>query len=254
MVNPWFKFYGGEYLSDPKIECMNSTERSCWITLLSLANASSVPGIIEYLTPEVLLRKSGVEQGSEEWTRSLKVLEKFVTMKMIKKNDNGGIEILNWSKRQDSNMNATERSRKFRLKERLNSKLETLETERNENETLEENRIDKKREKREGTYVPPLEINKVIESFKEINPTSYKRWFGNKTERSASQDLILTYGLVKVLEVVSILPEVNQIAWMPTITSPYKLLVKWSDLMASIAKKKNEREQKIKSRGRGVSV
>ena len=103
------------------------------------------------------------------------------------------------------------------------------------------------------TNVAPEDISKVIDSFRDIN-ARYKSWFGNKTERASASELILAYGLPKVLEVISILPEVNKIAWMPTITSPYKLCTKWADLMSAIAKKKNEGEQRSAKKGRGFVI
>jgi hypothetical protein len=57
MVNQWFKFYGGEYLSDPKMDRLTVQERSCWLTLLCMGSQSS--GIIKYLSPESLITKSG---------------------------------------------------------------------------------------------------------------------------------------------------------------------------------------------------
>ena len=144
MINPWFKFYGGEYLSDPKISALTPQERSCWITLLCLSGTSSVPGIIEYLTIEVLLEKSGVVRNTDEYKNCLGVFEKLKSMKMIETRGNV-IEVLNWGKRQETTLSATERSRKYRLKQRINDEYATKETKRNENETLEKNRIEKNR-------------------------------------------------------------------------------------------------------------
>ncbi len=83
--NPWFKFYGGEYLSDPKIAALSAQERSCWITLLALASVSTAPGTIEFLTVEVLLEKAGLHfdpYHPEEWNAALSVLDKFVKLKI----------------------------------------------------------------------------------------------------------------------------------------------------------------------------
>lgn len=116
-LNQWFKFYGGEYLSDPKIAALSPAKRSCWITILALASISSIPGQIEYLTVEVLLEKSGVKfdpYDMAEWNSCLGVLEEFVRMKMISKSDDGLIEVLNWTKRQEMVLTNAERQANYR--------------------------------------------------------------------------------------------------------------------------------------------
>lgn len=148
MINPWFKFYGSEYLSDPKIGSLTPQERSCWITLLCLSGTSSVPGIISFLTVEVLLEKSGIKFDPyypDEWDKCLSILKKLEKMKMIKTSESGSVEIINWTKRQETTMTATERSRKYRLKTKESNENATSATKCNENATLEENRIEENR-------------------------------------------------------------------------------------------------------------
>jgi len=148
MANQWFKFYGGEFLSDPKIASLTLQEKMCWVTLMCLASTSSTQGLVEYLTVEVLLQKSGIlfdPYHPEEWDKSLGVLMKFERMKMITKHANGNIELLNWNKRQEYTMTATERSRKFRANQKENPENATHATKCNENATLEENRIEENR-------------------------------------------------------------------------------------------------------------
>lgn len=113
----WFKFYGQEYLSDPKIDRLTPTERSCWMTLLCMASLTE--GRIKFLTVEALIERSGVKQDPykpEEWEKALGVLKKFTSLDMIKCHENGDIDIINWEKRQESNMTVAERVRKHRAK------------------------------------------------------------------------------------------------------------------------------------------
>lgn len=141
-LNQWFKFYGGEFLSDPKIASLSAQERSCWMTLLCLASISSTPGIVEFLTVEVLLTKSGIEfnpYSPEEWNASLAVLEKFVRMKMITKSEEGVIEIMNWKKRQETALTNAERQARYRGTKGSNEKVTGHVT----NVTLDKNREDK---------------------------------------------------------------------------------------------------------------
>ncbi|MEJ6011453.1 hypothetical protein [Novosphingobium aquae] len=173
MINPWFKFYGGEFLSDPKIGSMSAQERSCWITLLCLASTSSTPGLIEYLTVEVLLEKSGIRfdpYHPEEWNALLGILTKFENMRMIIKSDTGLVELVNWNKRQASAMTVTERVKKHRLKQRYNDTDVTSVTNGNEtaNDRREENRIEKNIETKESTSISFLKTvpADVLEEFR----------------------------------------------------------------------------------------
>lgn len=87
--------------------------------------------------------------------------------------------------------------------------------------------------------VPPQEIVEIISLFKEINP-SYKKWFGNKTQRGAIERLIDTHGKERLSQVISFLPKSNTIPFVPTITSPWQLEEKWADLEANLMKLKNK--------------
>jgi len=141
MSNPWFKFYASEYLSDPKVGSLTPQERSCWVTILCLAGTSSTPGVIEYLTVEVLLQKSGIQfdpYHPEEWDKCLSILSKLEKMKMITANENGVIEVLNWKKRQEHNLTNAERQAKYRENKKSNESVTSVTTK----VTLDKNRID----------------------------------------------------------------------------------------------------------------
>lgn len=140
MANQWFKFYGGEYLSDPKIERLSPLERSCWITILCMASMVN-NGVIEFLTVESLLNRSGIQfdpYHPEEWEQALSVLVKFKSLKMIDTKENGQIIVINWEKRQEHNLTVAERV----AKSRRNKKDVTNDV---TNVTTEENRIEKNR-------------------------------------------------------------------------------------------------------------
>lgn len=128
MANQWFKFYGGEYLSDPKIVQLNAHERSCWITLLCLASQSE-KGEIKFLSEKQLLVMSGVTENA-----SNDVLHKFEQLDMIRIS-NGIVTIINWEKRQYSEGY----SRVKRFRERQSN---TKANDRIEENRREENRIE----------------------------------------------------------------------------------------------------------------
>ena len=141
----WFKFYGGDYLSDPKISSLTPQERSCWVNLLCMASAEDKGGIIEFLTVEVLLTKSGIvwdPYHPEEWDKCLGVLDKLERMRMIQRKEDGSIEVLNWKKRQEHNLTAAERQAKYRAKVKNSNEIVTG---RVTKVTLDKSRVDKSR-------------------------------------------------------------------------------------------------------------
>lgn len=95
-----------------------------------------------------------------------------------------------------------------------------------------------------NTKVPEL-----IKGFEIINPAC-KRYYGNKTQRKACEDLISTYGFERVEKVVSqALPKTNELDFFPTITTPLQLFEKWSALEAAIKKHNNKKHTETKKAG-----
>src|SRR3990167_11531909 len=88
----WFKLYGQDFLTDPKMLSLSSSERSCWITLLCYASVND-NGMITFLSEYQLMVSAGLEPTFEEWDRTIGVLEKFKKLEMIQL-DNGMITIL----------------------------------------------------------------------------------------------------------------------------------------------------------------
>ncbi len=144
MSQQWFKFYGAEYLSDPKIFSLNGNQRSCWVTLLSLASTSTIPGEIPYLTEERLFGMSGLDFTRDEWEDCQGTLQKFVNLEMIKI-ENEKITILNFKKRQEVYLTNAERQAKYRERQQDNTKVTLMLHKSNariEENRIEENRID----------------------------------------------------------------------------------------------------------------
>lgn len=179
MANQWFKFYGGEYLSDQKIERLNPTERSCWITLLCLASMND-SGEIKHLTVKSLLNKSGVEfqeHKTELWEESLGILEKLEMLEMITRIDQNTVKITNWEKRQNTAQTGYERLKKHREnKGKLVNDNEMITNDNaNDNGRIEENRIEKNRTKNKD--VVELEIPE------KVNKESWTEWENYRKER-----------------------------------------------------------------------
>lgn len=87
------------------------------------------------------------------------------------------------------------------------------------------------------------DIPLLIKSFETLNPAS-KKFYGNKTQRSACRYLIDTYGLERVIEIVEkTLPKTNGLQFFPTITTPLQLQDKYIQLESAIRKYQSEKLQ-----------
>ena len=150
----WFKFYGQDYISDPKMLSLTASERSCWITLLSYASVND-NGMITFLSEQQLMIQAGLDFQQEEWDMTTGVLEKFKRLEMIQY-DNGMITVKNWQKRQETSLTSYERVKRFREKKRNDNGNDNAMITSEENR-IDKNRIDKKRE--ENTS---LELEKSI--------------------------------------------------------------------------------------------
>jgi len=165
MMNQWFKFYGGEYLSDPKMLALTASERSCLLTLFCYASMSEKDGEIKHLTEDTLMAQSGINPVDAEWKKTKGVLSKFEKLKIVTAS-NGVIVISNWTKRQGSFLTNAERQARYRDRHSNDGVTE----ERNEsNARREENRIDKKREEKMGVgylvKIPKADIQEFMLRF-----------------------------------------------------------------------------------------
>lgn len=83
---------------------------------------------------------------------------------------------------------------------------------------------DIKKKKTDTKYNPDgAEIIKAMETVDPIN----SRYYGNKVQRSACDDLIEHYGLEKVLAIIKLLPKTNKKMYFPKINTPNQLWQKW---------------------------
>lgn len=140
MANQWFKFFGGEFLADPKIISLPPHERSLWVTLMCFASMGSGDGTISAIPEHTLMLHAGFDETLLK--RSEGLLKRFEKQGMITLS-NGMITLTNWQKRQATYSKSYERLKKWREKKRS----ETLQSNAKETRKnrIEENRIEKKK-------------------------------------------------------------------------------------------------------------
>lgn len=152
----WFKFFGSEYLADPKMRLLTAAERSCWVTLMCYASLSK--GTVNHLDEAALMEEAGINVHRKEWDVTRGVLQKFIKLNMVKLSSDGTVKLTNWHKRQESYTTSTERMRRMRAKGQSDGgpRHSVTETRHKSDARLEENRIEKKRREKSGDKMPLL--------------------------------------------------------------------------------------------------
>ena len=87
-------------------------------------------------------------------------------------------------------------------------------------------------------------IQKVINSFKGVNPT-YGRLFGNTTQRSAAGRLLKQFGEEELIAMVGQLATINAMPYMTPTTTPYELERNMGRIKAKLEQSQNKIKTKI---------
>ena len=110
----WFKFYHNKWLTDLAIGRLLPEDRLCFITLLCLASqADNRNGLVLRATEEEIIMLSRVPKNVTQGC-----LKRMAEADLIKVNDGGSIKVLNFEKRQNSNLSGAERAKRFRMKQK----------------------------------------------------------------------------------------------------------------------------------------
>lgn len=136
----WFKFYGKDFLTDPKIHRLNPIQQLMWVKLMCYA--SNDDGNVRYLTEEELGNACKIDGFSEDLYEMTKgFYDKVESMGMIEMVDNNHIRLINYEKRQNRLFTAAEKQQRYRDKKNSNDSNQPPVT----NVTLEKSREEKSR-------------------------------------------------------------------------------------------------------------
>lgn len=232
----WFKFYGGAYLSDPKMLMLTACERSCWLTLLAYASVSENGGKVKYLTEQQLMIAAGVSPMHEEWDATVGVLKKFEGLDMISIEEEE-ITVLKWGKRQESYLSNAERQRKYRENKKNRESVTTVLQQ--SNARIEENRIDTS-----VATAPQDELVYEDENTPTKRPRKYphsevvfswfprpqKSWKLNSTELKHAE-LLFVRGEEQVRKALEVYEQNKEEKFCPVVTKPSELEQKWVSLV-----------------------
>lgn len=95
-----------------------------------------------------------------------------------------------------------------------------------------------------ATEVAENEVNKIISSFKDVNP-SYERLFSNKTERAAVSRLIKKFGAEKLKTNIEHLKFIINRPFAPKVTTPYMFEKKLGELIAFTEQEKEKNKPNV---------
>lgn len=173
MSMPWFKFYGQDFLADPKIKQLSVEHQLAWVYLLCLASQND--GVIKYLTEYTLAGMMGLQPADDNWDSIEDSFKLFEELEMITI-DNKMITIQRYHDRQHSNLSDYERVKKHREKVKNEAKNDNKRNVINDNARLDKIRIDK--DKNNISIVPtkktPLKLEDITEMELQEIASSYK--------------------------------------------------------------------------------
>lgn len=168
----WFKFYGADFLLDPKMMELNSTEKIMWVTLMCLASANGEDGWVRHINNIRLATFAGVTPLDDDYNLVKGTLEHFEELSMITieklQEYKWDVYLLNFVKRQTTNLTPYERVKKHREK----VKASTESTKKLSMITTDKIREDKKRKEISNVEIQSI-YDLYISKFKK-NPKQVK--------------------------------------------------------------------------------
>lgn len=150
-MKTWFKFYGQEFLSDPKMLSLDTTEKVLWLVILCLASSSEEEGVIRYISSQKIIQLAGIQGPTGFYTNFLTKFEKLKMIKVDNKEGENVIIVRNYEKRQEKVLSDYERLKNWRERKKLEKKLASNDNEMitddngSDNVRIDKNRIEKKR-------------------------------------------------------------------------------------------------------------
>lgn len=148
----WYRFYGGDWLSDPKVMLLSAGERMCFVTLMCIVSANDSTDGSTIISEKKLMLHSGVDPDSEEWDRIKGVLVKleklgFVTLSDTDVTDSDKqVTLANWVQRQWIVEDSRVRMRRHRAKKREENENSVTTKSQNPSESVSASASESKKE------------------------------------------------------------------------------------------------------------
>jgi len=123
----WFKFYGQDFVADPKMGALTTAQRLIWVYLLSMASLSEKKdGVLPFITLDHLRQLAGIGADDENWKLTDGTFELFEEMKLIEWTDEHTLKITNYEKYQETQLTDAERAKKYRDNKKIKLNVTTV--------------------------------------------------------------------------------------------------------------------------------
>lgn len=142
----WFKFYGKDFLTDPKVHRLSPLHQLMFVYLLCHASDSD-DGRVEYLTEWQLAINCGVMPTDDEAGQVAGFFDYLEKLGMISR-EGDAITVIKYKERQSRLLTGAERAKRYREKHR---KSDDRNAARVTNVTLDKKRVEKNREENTTT-------------------------------------------------------------------------------------------------------
>jgi hypothetical protein len=141
----WFKFYGKDFLTDPKIRRLNPIHQLMWVYLLCHASDTE-SGHVRFIDENDLVTATGIMPQDDDFEGAKGFFAKCEKMDMIEVVDDG-VVVKNFKKRQESYLSGAERTANWRSRKKQEQRhASDIKPRHTRNARIEKNRIDKKKE------------------------------------------------------------------------------------------------------------
>jgi hypothetical protein len=190
----WFKFYGKDFLVDPKVRNLSSIHQLMFVYLLCYAS-NNENGTVEYLTEWQLAMNCGITETSDQADDVDGCFDALERLNMISR-EGKNITVLKYEERQNTQLTGAERAKKYRDKQRDSDERNagnvtkvTLDKKR-----VEESRGEKKTDQKNTMSAPELADRSGFEQFwnaypkKELKQRLPTPYFGLRIRNKAQFD------------------------------------------------------------------
>jgi lysozyme-like protein/replisome organiser protein len=166
----WFKFYGQDFQTDPKIGFLTTPQKLMWINLLCIASQDEEhSGIIKFLTENHLKSISGIidSPSNDDWSQCQNTLDTFEELGLIQRPDEKTIIIPKFKEKQETQLTDAERAKKYRESKKSEAKSDdrhetVTEVSQNSHTRIDKNRLDKNIYNNEPNPIIPSKTESLI--------------------------------------------------------------------------------------------
>ncbi len=168
----WFKFYGKDFMVDPKINRLNPIHQLMWVKLLCHASDTK-DGVVKYITEDDLTMDCRITASDDFVDYTIGFFDRLIEMDMIEVGENY-VKVIHYQERQEIMLSNAERQKRYREKHKDSNVTESNDSNaRVEKSREEKKRVDTTKRKKELQIIGEQE--KTAYNFIQVWNTVHKR-------------------------------------------------------------------------------